>query len=140
MGEKCPESPSHQPEGEEGKQGRLKHVGQKTDCSTGNQSWVQALVDVKMFIGAIGDFQEARSHVCKVTLTSSKTGPVFTTTTAAVEVVVVVMENPRGPMGGGVVVVVVVTDGVTNSHGEGRMKLSPVSPQFAIGCSFQNHM
>ena len=97
-------------------------------------------MDVKMVIGVIGDFQEARSNVCIVTLTSSKTGPVFTTTIAAVEVVVVVMENPRGPMGGGVVVVVVVTSGVTNSHGEGRMKLSPVSPQFAIEGSFQNHM
>ena len=54
--------------------------------------------------------------------------------------VVVVMENPRGPMGEGVVVVVVVKGGVTNSHSEGRMKLSPASLQFAIGCNFQNHM
>ena len=81
-----------------------------------------------------------KSHVCIVTLTSSKTGLVFTTTIAAVEVVVVVMENPRGPMGEGVVVVVVVKGGVTNSHSEGRMKLSPASLQFAIGCNFQNHM
>ena len=50
------------------------------------------------------------------------------------------MENPRGPIGGEVVVVVVVTGGVTSPHGEGRMKLSPSSPQFAIGCDFQDHM
>ena len=57
-----------------------------------------------------------------------------------VVVVVVVMENPRGPIGGGVVVVVVVTAGVTKSHGEGRMKLSPASPQVSIGLRFWDHM
>ena len=50
------------------------------------------------------------------------------------------MENPRGPIGGGIVVVVVVTGGVTKSQAEGRMKLSPASPQFAIGCNFQDYM
>ena len=54
--------------------------------------------------------------------------------------VVVVMENPRGPIGGGVVVVVVVTAGVTRSHGEGRMELSPASPQVSIGLRFWDHM
>ena len=47
-------------------------------------------------------------------------------------------EKESGPIGGGVVVVVEV--GVTKLQGEGRMKLSPASPQFAIGCNFQDHM
>ena len=89
------------------------------------------------------NFQKMKSKInSDFTLTSSKTGPVFTTTTeAAVEDGVdVVMENPRGPIEGGIVVVVVVVGGVTKSHGDGRMKLSPASPQFAIGCNFQDHM
>ena len=89
----------------------------------------------------IRNYWKVKCRYDKFTLTSSKTEPVFTTREAAVEAGVnAVMENPRGPIGGEVVVVVVVTGGVTSPHGEGRMKLSPSSPQFAIGCDFQDHM